>query len=208
MPITIAVLFLAFASLPIVAVAQPNLDAGEKIYDICAGCHGFLAEGNELVGAPRLSGLEPWYLSRQMRNFSAGIRGSAPGDVHGQRMAAMAGAVNGDRALEDLIAYIGTLPDARPAPTVVGDTATGRTQYGACAACHGLGGEGNEALSAPGLLALDDWYVADQLRLFAESLRGTHAQDVYGQQMRAVAGAFRDEQPRSDLAAYINTLGR
>jgi cytochrome c oxidase subunit 2 len=201
-------IFLTLLSLSNVALAQPSLDAGKKIYDVCAGCHGFLAEGNELVGAPRLSGLETWYLSRQMRNFSAGIRGAAPGDTHGQRMAIMAGAVGSDRALEDLAAYLGTLPQSRSAPTVAGDAAAGGGQFAACAACHGLRAEGNAQLSSPALVTLDDWYVVEQLRLFAGSLRGTHAEDVYGQQMRAVAGTVADEQARNNLASYINSLSQ
>jgi cytochrome c oxidase subunit 2 len=75
-----------------------------------------------------------------------------------------------------------------------------------CAACHGLAAEGNEATSAPALAGLDDWYVVEQLRLYAEGLRGAQAGDVYGQQMRALASTFPDDEARRDLAAYIASL--
>jgi cytochrome c oxidase subunit 2 len=189
------------------AVAQPNLEVGQSTFEICAGCHGFLAEGNRLVNAPRLAGLESWYLATQMRNFAAGIRGAAAGDVHGQRMAVMAGAVDSDRELEDLIAYIETLPVTSAPARVDGDAQRGERQYATCAACHGREGRGNEALSAPGLAGLDDWYIVEQLRLYAEGLRGTHPEDTYGRQMRAVASTFADEQTRQDLATYIESLG-
>jgi cytochrome c oxidase subunit 2 len=77
-----------------------------------------------------------------------------------------------------------------------------------CAACHGLDGTGNEALSSPGLAGLDDWYVMRQLELYAAGLRGAHADDPYGQQMRALAAVFPDEQTRRDLAAYLASLNR
>ena len=187
-------------------VAQPNLEAGQTAFEVCAGCHGFLAEGNALVNAPSLAGIEPWYLARQMRYFSTGIRGAAEGDIHGQRMAMMAGAVSNDRELEDLTAYIGTLPAARPPATVTGDAQAGQAQFAACAACHGLEASGNEALSSPGLPRLDDWYVVEQLRLFAEGLRGAHPEDTYGQQMRAIAATFSDAQTRRNLAAHIESI--
>lgn len=188
-------------------VAQPNLEAGQTAFEVCAGCHGFLAEGNALVNAPSLAGIEPWYLARQMRYFSTGIRGAAEADIHGQRMATMAGAVDNERELQDLIAYIGTLPAARPSATVAGDAQAGQGQFAACAACHGLEGSGNETLSSPGLTRLDDWYVVEQLRLFAEGLRGAQPEDTYGQQMRAIATTFSDEQTRRDLAAHIQSIG-
>jgi cytochrome c553 len=60
--------------------------------------------------------------------------------------------------------------------------------------------------SAPALASLDDWYVVAQLALFANGARGTRAEDVYGQQMRALAGAFSDDTVRRELAAYIKSL--
>ena len=34
------------------AVAQPDLDAGRRSYEVCAGCHGFEGEGVEGLGLP------------------------------------------------------------------------------------------------------------------------------------------------------------
>jgi cytochrome c oxidase subunit 2 len=124
-------------------------------------------------------------------------------------MAVMAEAVKSDRALEDLVAYIQSLPASSLSESVTaGDAERGRGLYAVCAACHGADGRCNEALSAPGLVGLDDWYLVRQLRLFAEGLRGTSNSDTYGQQMRALAGSFTEEQTRLDLAAYIRRLRR
>jgi len=194
-------------ALPVAGTAQPSVEAGRRSYDVCAGCHGFDGEGNPLVDAPRLNGLPSWYLERQMRDFAAGLRG-AEGDSHGQRMAIMARAAGNERELADLLAYIATLPRKSERPTIDADAAEGGRRYAVCAACHGAAGEGNEALAAPPLTVLDDWYLVRQLRLYAEGLRGFRADDVYGQQMRAMAAAVADDQAQRDLAAYIHSLAR
>jgi cytochrome c oxidase subunit 2 len=187
---------------------QPDLESGQRIYAVCAGCHGFGGEGNALVFAPQLAGLESWYVTRQMQNFARGIRGGGETDTHGSRMAQAAAAVRGERALDDVVAYLATLPLVASPATVEGDAEAGRGRYATCAACHGVAGEGNAGLSAPALAGLDDWYFVEQLALFANGARGAHAEDVYGQQMRALAGLFPDDTARRDLAAYVKTLER
>jgi cytochrome c553 len=191
------------------ATAQPDVGAGERGYAVCAGCHGFGGEGNALVGAPRLAGLEPWYVAKQMQNFGGGIRGGAGNpDRQGFRMAVAAKAVRGDRERDDLVAYLATLPRTDSPVTVQGNLENGRQRYAACAACHGARGEGNATLASPALTGLDDWYVVRQLELFVDGARGAETADVYGQQMRALAALFPDDTARRDLAAYIKSLER
>lgn len=185
------------------AQSQTDLAGGERIYAVCAGCHGFEGQGNPLVGAPGIAGLEPWYLERQLQQYSAGRRTQHP---NGQKMAPMARAVSSNRQLGDVVAYIATLPVDPPPVTVNGDSAAGRGFYSLCAACHGIDGQGNESLSAPGLAGLDDWYLVEQLRLFAEGARGAETTDTLGQQMRALSASFDTDEERQDLAAYINSL--
>jgi cytochrome c oxidase subunit 2 len=198
-------LVIAWAGLPASGIGQPNLESGREVYQVCAGCHGFSGEGNALVGAPRLAGLQPWYLERQLHNFADGLRGGS-GDDHGQRMAPMTRAAHGEREIKDLVAYVGTLPVKASAPTLQGDAAAGASRYAVCAACHGQKAEGNESLGAPALATLDDWYLVRQLNLYAAGQRGTSSQDTFGQQMRAISGTVTDPQQQRDLAAYIHSL--
>jgi cytochrome c oxidase subunit 2 len=196
--------------LPLSAVQgqQPDLEAGRRIYAVCAGCHGFAGEGNALVFAPRLAGLESWYVTRQMQNFARGLRGAVPDD-HGARMAQAATVVQSDRERDDLVAYLATLPPpAASAATVQGDLEQGEVRYAACGACHGTRGEGNASLNAPALAGLDDWYVLAQLMLFANGGRGANVEDVYGAQMAALAPLAPDDTSRRDVAAYIKSLER
>jgi cytochrome c oxidase subunit 2 len=75
----------------------------------------------------------------------------------------------------------------------------------ACASCHGLAGEGNRQLGAPSIAGLPAWHVGIQLRKFREGVRGTHARDVAGAQMRAVALSLSDTQI-SDLGLLVEAM--
>lgn len=194
-------------SLPMQAVlAQGDVVAGQRAYAVCAGCHGFRGEGNREVNAPKLAGQEDWYLTRQIAYYQSGVRGSNPDDVHGMRMAVMSQALPTQRAIEDVVAYIRSLPDALPQTTLPGDASRGETLYAVCGACHGTRGEGNTALSAPRLVRMDDWYLAGQLRAYLDGTRGAHRDDIYGQQMVPVMGVLTNEQAILDIVAYIMSL--
>jgi len=201
------VLFVAFGMLACWQTSgAAGLLEGKALYAVCAGCHGFQAEGNQAVGAPKLTGLDSAYIARQLRYFEDGTRGAHEADLHGQRMAPFALALEDDRAIEDVVGYIETLPHERPAPTLAGDAGRGGQSYALCAACHGLNGQGNAQLSAPALTGLDDWYMVSQLELYRAGARGADPADTYGQQMRPIVGTLRDEQQLLDLAAYIGSL--
>lgn len=88
---------------------------GASHYATCAACHGQRAEGNEALASPRLTGLEGWYLVRQLKNFKAGIRGEHPDDIFGAQMRPMVALLPDQQAIEDVVAYIGTL-GSEPAP--------------------------------------------------------------------------------------------
>jgi cytochrome c oxidase subunit II len=91
---------------------------------------------------------------------------------------------------------------ARPAP----DLAAGEAQYAACVACHGPDGNGNKDLNAPRLAGVPAWYVERQLHNFRSGARGTHEDDVYGQQMRPFATMLPDDAAIRDLSAYVESL--
>jgi len=187
---------------------DPERGAGPTNYGICTACHGAGGEGNQLVNAPKLAGQEPWYIRRQLANYRNGLRGTE--DNVAMQMAAMAGIVSTPGAIEDLIAYIGTLPDEPPEPTFTGNVERGRDLYETCAQCHGDEGQGNWNSNAPRLAGMSDWYLARQLNLFRaenrEQRRGGHPDDIYGDQMYMMANLLRDETAINDVVAYINTL--
>ncbi len=189
-------------------MARPPGDAaaGQAAYAICAACHGPDGQGMQALNSPKLTGQEGWYLRRQIQYFKNGIRGTAEGDTFGATMAPIMAAVPDEQTIDNIVAYIQSLPEEPLEPTVVGDVVAGERLYGTCQACHGADGEGIWALNAPGLAGQTDWYLVRQLQNFRSGIRGSHPGDAYGDQMRMMADIFTDEQAINDLVAYVNTL--
>jgi cytochrome c553 len=190
----------------LVSLSSIGAATAQNRFDYCLLCHGANANGNYGIRAPKLSGMEGWYLTRQLENFAAGIRGTAADDAPGHEMMPVGWRLRQENALADAVAFIATLESQKPAATLSGDVAKGRKHYEACAACHGARGEGNAALQAPALAARSDWYLVAQLRNFRSGIRGADARDTLGAQMRAISGTLPDEQAITDVVAYINTL--
>ncbi len=87
-----------------------DAERGRSTFQVtCALCHGADGLGNEALGGNKLTDLPGWYLSRQLKYFRDGIRGSGSGDVFGMQMAAMAKLLTNDQAIADINAYIDTL---------------------------------------------------------------------------------------------------
>lgn len=189
------------------AQAAGDAAAGKPLYAVCAACHGAQAEGNAALHAPKLSGQRDWYLKRQLKYFKQGARGTHDKDVFGKTMAPMAATLGDDAAINNVTAYIKTLPD-NPAPaTVKGNANNGQKLYvTTCGACHGSNGRGVQATNAPGLKGMSDWYLVTQLNNFKQGIRGAHPQDMYGGQMALMAAILTDDRAVDDLVAYISTL--
>ena len=189
------------------ARAPGDAAAGKQLYTVCAACHGAQAEGNPALHAPKLSGQGDWYVQRQLKYFKNGARGTHDKDVFGKMMAPMAATLGDDAAIDNVSAYIKTLPD-NPAPaTVKGSAHGGQSLYvSTCGTCHGPGGRGAQAMNAPGLKGMSDWYLVTQLKNFKQGVRGAHPQDMYGPQMALMSEILPDDQAINDLVAYINAL--
>lgn len=184
-----------------------NADIGAAQYGICATCHGQQGEGIVAMNAPKIAGQSAWYLKRQIMNYKRGLRGTDPGDTFGQQMTGMVATLADEQAVDNVVAHIMTFPDAPAAATIDGgDVAAGAGEYRICAYCHGKDGMGVQALNAPRVAGMSDWYLERQLRNFKDDVRGSHPQDYYGFQMGLMGQSIFDEQAMKDLVAYINTL--
>lgn len=171
----------------------------------CMTCHGVDGIGNYGVQAPRLAGMEPWYLKRQLELFRDGLRGTHPEDTEGIAMQPMAAKLT-DESIRDIVDWVGSW-DYVPAPELIdGNAARGQTLYATCATCHGAEAQGNEAMGAPALAGQNDWYLVTQLKNFKAGYRGYHSDDTYGRQMRMMAQSLRGEQDILDVVSYINSL--
>jgi cytochrome c553 len=179
--------------------------AAETSFEYCTVCHGANGNGNVAIHAPKIAGIESWYLKNQFGAFKAGWRGAHADDAPGNEMRPVA-AILTDAEIERALAYVGSFSPKPPAITVTGDAGHGKELYSTCAACHGAAAQGNQALHAPMLAGRTDWYLATQLRNYRAGLRGTNLADSRGQQMRAMASTLTDDDAVNDVVAYINTL--
>jgi cytochrome c oxidase subunit 2 len=201
----LVVVILSFGTL---SAQAGDADAGKALFPVCTACHGPTGQGNQAMNAPKLAGQESWYIVKQMQLFQNDARGTAPGDMQGMQMAAMAKGpqLASEAALNNLAAYIGTFPNEKPAATVTGDVTAGKAAYAICAACHGDKGQGIEAMGGPRLAGQNDWYLASQIKKFQQGLRGYHNLDHGGRQMRPMVATLTDEQAINNVVAYINSL--
>jgi len=182
--------------------ASPQVARGRAYYTTCQGCHGNEGEGLSGMKAPRLAGLPPSYIAEQLTLYRKDLRGGAA-DFQGVQMNGRAKALPDDQAVQDVAAYIATLP-APAAPKVAANT-QGTELYQGCAACHGDRGEGNMTLGAPPLAGTDADYLARQLRNFKKGIRGREG-DEKGQQMVAAMVMLPDDAAIDAVAAHASGL--
>lgn len=180
--------------------------AGRGAYAVCAACHGAQGEGNVAMNGPKLTGQSAWYLKRQINNFKHGRRGTHDDDVYGKQMAPMVATLVDERAVDNVVAYIRSLPDQKPIATVDGDAVHGAKIFEGCIVCHGDTGEGRHATNAPRYAGMNDWYLARQLKNFQDGIRGAHPDDKYGEQMGFMSKQIYGDDAINDVVAYINTL--
>ena len=114
--------------------------------------------------------------------------------------------IAGPAAVDNLVAYIKTMPVAPSAATITGDVAAGKATYAICAACHGPAGEGNEQLGGPKLAGQNDWYLVRQMNNYNGGLRGYDSSDIFGMQMKPMAATVNSPEAINNVVAYINSL--
>ncbi len=186
--------------------ADGDAEKGKALFTVCAACHGADGEGNAVLNAPANGGQDEWYVVRQLNNFRAGVRGAHAGDIYGAQMRPMALTLADEQAVNDVAAYVATLPAPKLTATIEGNIEAGKKAFTVCVACHGANGEGNVSLNAPRLSAQYDWYVKRQMDNFKAGIRGTDPKDIYGAQMRPMAMTMVTEDQVRDVVAYIATL--
>ena len=190
----------------VATVSAASGPGAEHFAKVCANCHEVDGGGKAAVKAPALTNLQPWYIERQLKHFRKGIRGAHPQDVEGGMMAFNAKKLS-DELISELAVHIDQLPDASPTATLTGDANLGKDHFqNVCAACHGNNGRGNQALGAPSLVGIDDWYLLHSYEKFRAGIRGKHPDDSYGIQMVRIAPTLEDEDMAANVMTYLATL--
>ncbi len=183
-------------------------ERGAMVFRTCTPCHGDNGGGNESLRAPAIAGLPEWYVARQLTNFAKDVRGANPDDMEGHRMRPMARTLYHPGDLEAVAAYVAKLPAVPAPPTYAyGDKENGQQRYSTiCVTCHMPDGKGNPAVGSPKLVGQWDWYLMAQLQKFHSGMRGTHPDDTFGAQMRAMSLTLEDSTAMHNVVAYIKTL--
>ena len=121
---------------------------------------------------------------------------------------AMRGAVIVDDSqnFENWLAAQPTLNDSLVRLAYNAEPSAAASQYAVCAACHGQQGEGMMVLNAPKLSGQDDWYLRKQLENYKSGVRGTHKDDVYGQQMVPMSMTLFNDEAIDNVIAHIESF--
>ncbi len=170
--------------------ADPKAQAmGERLFlTYCAQCHGSLAQGGKsypkLTDGEWLYGGEPEVIKTTI------LKGR-----HGQ-MPPMGAAVGGEKEIENVAHYVLSLSNSAHDPI---KAAFGKEKFGACAACHGAEGTGNQALGAPNLTD-KVWLYGGSVSTIMETIRNGR-----NNQMPAFE-EFLGEGKVHLLAAYVWSL--
>lgn len=193
-------------SLAAASSIDPSHASGSQWYPLCGSCHGEHAEGLDTLSAPRLQGLSPTYLARQLQNFRQGRRGAQPSDTTGQQMASMAEFLPDEAAVVDVARFASALPPPTAIENRSRSVASLPPLFALCAACHGANAQGNEALGAPRLAGQRAEYLLRQFRQFRTGLRGADPADTAASSMAAFARTIADDPALGNLMESLQAL--
>jgi cytochrome c553 len=205
-------LFVALSSVGLSGVAsaqdaEADLDRGAELFDLCIKCHGAQGAGNIDVAAPAIAALPAWYIEGQLKKFKDGVRGLHAQDEGGLRMYPMSQWLRTEADQKAVAAYVASLPKPETPDTIEkGNAAQGAGYYAVCSACHGAQGTGNQAMGAPPLVGLNDWYLYSSIQKYKRSIRGSGKGDPYGAAMIGMVATLPNEDAILDVIAHIESL--
>lgn len=212
----ISLLFLAF-TLPASAV---DMDNGEEINEVCAGCHGEYGQGGKEGEYPRIAGQPAGFIARQLELFRSRTRDNMPMLPHTEERELP------DADIVDVSAYIAAiqlvtklppideskefdalqrLEDAKKMLNVArfeGDVERGRKLYRKeCRSCHGDDGWGEEKNAVPMLAGQYTNYLVKQVGKYIAKERIHDEEDPNSE----ILGEFSEGELR-DIFAYLSVV--
>jgi cytochrome c553 len=165
-----------------------DLDLGEEINEVCAGCHGEYGEGGKQGEYPRLAGLPVKYISQQLKLFKEEKRKNMPmrpyaneRELPDEDIPSIATFLSQIKLTsqmpifdENTSAYDKLLIAKKVfnIPKQEGDIVLGKKIYKKeCKSCHGREGKGKNASDIPPLAGQYTEYMLKQLKQIANSER-------------------------------------
>ena len=196
------------SSLAIAEDGAPDLARGKQLFALCTQCHATNGGGDSSFLAPAIAGLPAWYVDMQLRNFKSGIRGLHAEDTGGLRMYPMSLWLQNEDDQKAVSAYVGSMPAVETKRELghPGDAAKGAGYYAVCGACHAPDGTGNQAMGAPPLTGMSDWYLLSSIQKYKTSIRGSLPGDIYGPAMIGMVATLPNDDAIRDVIAHIQSL--
>ena len=200
-------------------LSAANLDIGEEINEVCAGCHGEYAEGGKEGEYPRLAGLSADYIERELHLFKSKERLNHPMVPYTKERELP------EEDLLDVSAYIATIELYSKLPPIDeenfnayerlllskkllnvrridGDYEAGKELYNKeCSSCHGRDGTGKLKKKAPLLAGQYSNYLLKQIRAYRTGKR-THDNEETSE---SIFKEYSEEQIQN-LLAYLSIL--
>jgi cytochrome c553 len=169
----------------------------------CAACHGADGSGNNAAGFPRLAGLDPAYLAKQMLDYNAGTRVNPVMQPNIDNF--------DEQQIHDLAAYYAAMP-VPPTTTsasvsedvlALGEKLAHRGDWDnyipPCSSCHGPKNHG-VGESFPAIAGQHPNYIRAQINAWKNNQRNNDPDKL----MTAVAERLTDEQVDA-VAAYLGS---
>jgi cytochrome c553 len=185
--------------LRVVLQAAPDSEHGERLFAICAECHGARGEGKASGWPPQIAGQHPRVIAKELVDYRAGLRWYDP-------MQRIAGrhVLHTLQDIADVASFAAGLPASSATTPGPGTSiATGAELYmRRCQSCHGAGGEGNNERFVPRVAGQQYEYLLRQLH---DTLEGRRP-NMRSQHLRLIASSSMQELV--SLADYMSRLGR
>jgi cytochrome c553 len=191
-------------ALPSQTCADMTDTSGMEPWEGCGDCHGLDGAGNR-VKFPRIAGLTPGYIVKQLNDFRAGRRTNDGGQM--QKM--MTGLNEGD--LDRIAEWFAgqtpswptpTLDNAPDSPRIRQLAIRGANGFPSCVSCHSTAAPelaDRPNIEAGRIAGQRDHYIAKQLADFRDGRRGNDA----GGMMQKIARTLSDEDIVG-LAAFLS----
>ena len=199
--------------------SEPDLENGEEINELCAGCHGEFGQGGRGGVYPRLAGQPAAFIEKQMHLFRDRKRPNIPMlEYVDERQFP-------DQEIIDIAAYLAQieLPTRLPpieegkfdslerlllakkvmnVPRFEGDVEAGKKLYNKeCRSCHGTDGTGDREEGVPMLAGQYTSYLQQQVPKYINKVRIHDEDDPEGEFL----GDFSAEELR-DIFAFLSVV--
>ncbi|MCU7816111.1 MAG: c-type cytochrome [Candidatus Thiodiazotropha sp. (ex Lucinoma kastoroae)] len=213
-------LYFSLLIIPTLAFAI-DMDNGEEINEVCAGCHGEYGQGGKEGEYPRLAGMPSAFLAKQLHLFRDRLRPNLAmveyvddrqmpdEDIQDiahylEQIVLKTKLPPADGTSLDFNAYQRLLESKRlmQIPLAPGDIKSGKKRYKKeCASCHGREGLGDKKKAVPMLAGQYTNYLWRQVKKYRENIR-IHDEDEPDDELLL---EFSDQE-LTDIFAYLSTV--